>query len=248
MSVCAVRHVGCAAVNHSNAVVDRRAIGVSATHRAVSVQTGLRFYSPQTRDFSMVNCLVCRVTVALLLSISITTKSIAQSSESGWSLGALFQLAPSPLPVGSVGIELSKRIVARRPVGFLVGASLMTEAAMSGDKACVAAPAPSGYSCGVSREISSTAELKGLFTLGLPGEQASLLPHLFAGGGVYFSRRRGRVNPNATETGPSGALLEGGLGWRLPLRITFDGYLRRYRGLPYESEYATVGVRIGYLF
>jgi hypothetical protein len=180
---------------------------------------------------------------------------MAQPGVSGWSVGAIFQVAPAPAPIESVGIELSRVVSKGRFVDVSFGASLMTAAARNADKVLVAVPESARNSCCDSGEIAQTAEVKALMTVGLPERGASLVPRLFAGGGFYVSRWRGGKAPNAAAeasgAGPSGILLEGGLGWRLPLtsnHVTLDAMIRKYDRLFYGVGQAAFGVRLNYSF
>jgi hypothetical protein len=203
----------------------------------------------------VINRTVHRALAVCVLSVFAAVQSMAQSSVTDWSVGAIFQVAPAPAPIESVGIELSRVVSQGKYVDVSFGASLMTAAARNADKVLVAALESARNSCCDIGEIAQSVEVKALMTVGLLERHASFVPRLFVGGGFYGTRWRGGKAPNsaaeASGAGPSGILLEGGLSWRLPLtsnHVTLDAMIRKYDRLFYGIGQAAFGVRLNYLF
>ena len=164
----------------------------------------------------------------------------AQVAGATWIGGAGFQVGPPP-PIAAIGLHLSRLIVSSGNWGVRLTGSVFTHTGNTGDKVNVA----NNPCCAVPPAVSRFGQITALLTVGPSGAGATVVPFLFGGGGVYATRFDG-----ASASGPSGAVEEGGLGWRLPVagdHLIFDAGVRRYQNLGRnESRSMALAVRFSY--
>ena len=161
------------------------------------------------------------IRVVVLAVASCLARSVeAQERPLRWMVDGAFQGSARPLPAGALGIEVAMRLVGRGWWSARVQASdfVLTDAGAI----MVCSAGPPGGPCD-KRQVRQLAAMVGQVTIGPAAQRVYLL----VGAGGYASAWAG----DAAGSSPSGAVLEGGVGGRIPIlgdRVVVEVRGRRY--------------------
>lgn len=179
-----------------------------------------------------------RIFVLAFASI-VSNSAAAQERSSRWLVDGAFQASSRPLPAGALGVEAAWRAIDR---GWWSGRIQASAFALTDPGALVVCTAsPPGGPCD-KRQMKQIGALVGQLTFGPSAQRI----YLVVGAGGYASAWAG----DAAGSSPSGGLLEGGVGARIPVfgdRVVVEFRGRRYLNMLDDNRASFIGA-VGFVW
>jgi hypothetical protein len=161
--------------------------------------------------------------LAAVLCLSVVARLDGQTALESWSAGVAWQ-GPSPAD-RSVGIHLARRLSTSRVGNLRIEGAAFAAVGKQVGNVCLS---PSTGSC-EAKTIDRIGEILATLSIGDIGEQYTLKPIILVGAGAYVSRSAPGYNDGMSS--PSGIVVEGGGGLRLPpmgAQLRVEMLIRKY--------------------